>query len=118
VKVARISAQGTPLALDLCLATGMFDRMKGWMGRRSIAERDALLIRPCNSVHTWFMHVPIDVVFVDREYRILGIRDHVRPRRLCGHWRAAAVLELQAGRGAALGLVPGLQLQIDAQEAR
>lgn len=118
MKAARIAVAGEALALDLSVTTGMFDRLKGWMGRRSIAERDALLIEPCNSVHTWFMHVPIDVVFVDRERRILSVRDHVRPRRLCAHWRAAAVLELQAGRREALGLAPGVRLDIDEQGVR
>lgn len=114
MKTARIAAAGKPLALDLDVTTGMFDRLKGWMGRRSIAERDALLIEPCNSVHTWFMHAPIDVVFMDRARRIVSVRDNVGPRRLCAHWRAAAVLELQAGRRLALGLTPGMQLEIEA----
>jgi uncharacterized protein len=118
VRAARIAVSGKPLALDLSVTTGMLDRLKGWMGRKSIAERDALFIEPCNSVHTWFMHVPIDVVFVDRKRRIVSVRDNVVPRRLCAHWRAAAVLELQAGRREALGLAPGVQLDIEDGEGR
>jgi len=113
VKAARIAAAGRPLALDLTVTTGVFERMKGWIGREAIGARDALLIEPCNSVHTWFMRAPIDVVFVDRERRILRVRADLGPRRLCAHWRAAAVLELQAGRGLALGLAPGMRLDIE-----
>ncbi|MFT4065070.1 DUF192 domain-containing protein [Paraburkholderia sp.] len=118
MKPARISAGGAPLTLDLNVTTRMIDRLKGWIGRKSIAERDALLIQPCNSIHTWFMSAPIDVVFLDRHRRVVGVRDNVGPRRLCMHWRAAAALELQAGRSAALGLAPGVQLDIDDGDTR
>lgn len=114
MKSARIAAAGRPLAVDLNVTTGMLDRLKGWMGRKSIAQRDALLIEPGNSVHTWFMHAPIDVVFLDRKRRIVGVSDNVRPWRMRVHWRAASVLELQAGRRRALGLAPGMQLHVDA----
>ena len=118
MRTARISAGGAPLALDLNVTTRMIDRLKGWMGRKSIAERDALLIQPCNSVHTWFMHESIDVVFLDRRRRVVGVRKNVGPRHFCAHLRAASALELQAGRSAALGLVPGVQLDIDDGGAR
>lgn len=112
----RVRAQGEPLALDLEVTTSMLDRLKGWMGRTPIAERDALLIRPCNSVHTYFMREPIDVVFLDRSDRVLAIHAGVRPGRLRGHWRASAALELRAGRSASLGLRRGDQLSIDSEE--
>ena len=113
MKRASIRSPGALRALDLDVTTTLFDRLKGWMGRKSIEERDALLIRPCNSVHTWFMHVPIDVVFLDRALRILRVHEHVGPRQFRSYWRAAATLELQAGRAAALGLARGVQLAID-----
>lgn len=112
MKRASIWSPGTLLALDLDVTTTLSDRLKGWMGRKSIKERDALLIRPCNSIHTWFMHVPIDVVFLDRALRIVRVCERVGPRRFRSHWRAAATLELQAGRAAALGLARGVQLAL------
>jgi uncharacterized protein len=113
VKRASIRSPGALLALDLHVTTNVFDRLKGWMGRKSIDERDALLIRPCNSIHTWFMSMPIDVVFLDRTLRIVRVHEHVGPRQFRSYWRAASTLELKAGRAAALGLVRGTQLAID-----
>jgi uncharacterized protein len=113
MKRARIALGGAPLALDLKVTTSSFDRLKGWMGRREIAARDALLIQPCNSIHTCFMRAPIDVVFVDRAARVIGVRADVGPWRFRACWRAAAALELQAGRAAALGIVRGVQIEID-----
>jgi uncharacterized protein len=117
VIAARIHRQGEVLALDLNVTTSMFDRLKGWMGRSPIAERDALLIRPCNSIHTWFMRESIDVVFLDRTHHVLAIHHDVRPGTLRAHWRASAALELRAGRSASLGLQPGEPLRIEHEEA-
>ncbi|PFH21000.1 MULTISPECIES: DUF192 domain-containing protein [Burkholderia] len=112
MRSARVDAPWGTLALDLQVATRMGERLKGWMGRRGIGARDALLIRPCSSVHTFFMAQPIDVVFLDAHDVVLAVHPAVPPRRVRAHWRAAATLELCAGRGAQLRIVPGLALDI------
>ena len=35
------------------------------MFKKKMGEFDALLIKPCNSIHTFFMRYPIDVLFLD-----------------------------------------------------
>jgi uncharacterized membrane protein (UPF0127 family) len=82
----------------------------GLLGRRSLPAGKGLLIRPASSVHTFFMRFPIDVVFLDRNGVVVGIRHEVRP------WRAAfarggrSVLELSAGEAARTGVRVGDQL--------
>jgi uncharacterized membrane protein (UPF0127 family) len=53
-----------------------------------------LLLPRCASVHTFGMRFALDLVFLDREGRVLGVRRAVAPRRLAGQRGAAAVLEL------------------------
>ena len=43
------------------------DRFVGLMGRRSLALGEGMHILPCNSIHTFFMRIPIDVAFLDRD---------------------------------------------------
>jgi uncharacterized membrane protein (UPF0127 family) len=67
-----------------------------------------LLLPACRSIHTFFMRVSIDVVFLDDNQLIVAIHRNVRPRRLLfGPPEATATLELPAGGadeyGAALG---------------
>ena len=39
-------------------------RRKGLLGRDTLADRHALVLAPCGSVHTFGMRFPIDVLFV------------------------------------------------------
>ncbi|MGZ8793630.1 MAG: DUF192 domain-containing protein [Gaiellaceae bacterium] len=82
-------------------------RMRGLLGRSELRPGEGLLLRPASSIHTWFMRFPIDAVFLDRDLRVVGISNDLRPWRATGRRGAKAVLELPAGeigrRGLALG---------------
>ena len=68
------------------------------MGRASLSEDEAFWIDPCGSIHTFFMRVPIDVVFLDADERVLRAVPNVRPwRPYVGCSGARSVLELAAG---------------------
>jgi uncharacterized membrane protein (UPF0127 family) len=69
-----------------------------------------MLLRPASSVHTAFMRFAIDVVFLDREHRVLKVAAEVRPWRTAACRGARVVLELPAGEAAKRGLEPGVSL--------
>jgi uncharacterized protein len=81
-----------------------FGRLKGLLGRRSLPPGEGLLLRPASSVHTFFMRFPIDVVFLDRDLRVLSIARDLRPWRAAGRPGARAALELPAGECERRGL--------------
>ena len=85
-------------------------RFRGLMGRRRLAAGEGLLIRPANSIHTFFMRFPIDVVFVDRHDAVVKIVPGLRPWRLAWARRAKSTLELRAGSCEAMGLATGARL--------
>ena len=58
----------------------------------------AVLFPHCRSVHTFGMRFPIDVVFLDRWGWPIEVRHAVKPWRVVACGRAAAVVELAAGR--------------------
>jgi len=92
------ATRGTTLATEASRATGVFERMKGLLGRASLAEGEALQIDPCNSIHTFFMRFPIDVLFVDKEGLVLRAFSAIRPWRLTRvYFQAKSVIELPAG---------------------
>jgi uncharacterized protein len=72
-------------------------RNRGLLGRSSLAEGSALILAPCNSIHTFFMRFAIDVAFVDRDGRIRRARRALQPWRIQAALRAFAVVELAAG---------------------
>lgn len=85
--------------------------MVGLLGRRELPVDEGLWLAPAWSIHTWGMRFPIDVVFVDRDERVLRIVEAMVPWRLVSRRGAHAVVELAAGRARALGLREGCRLE-------
>ncbi len=73
-------------------------RSRGLLGRKSFGEGEGLWIAPCRCIHTFGMSFPIDVLFLDRESRVLGVHANLPSARLSRYFRkAAGALELPAG---------------------
>ncbi len=86
------------------------ERSKGLLGCRKVEEGHGLLITPCNTVHTFFMLMAIDVIFLDKANTILSIKKNMKPYRFAMHLKAASVLELRAGQSDLLKLATGAHL--------
>ena len=64
-----------------------------------IEDYDGLLIKKCNSIHTFFMKFSIDVVFLDKNYKVMRIYRNKRPWRLTPLVLGASqVLEVESGK--------------------
>jgi len=95
--VLRNERHGRILAHHIETAFDRRTRNRGLLGRQSLPEGSALILAPCNSIHTFFMKFSIDVVFLDREGTIRGARAAVPPWRIQASLRASAVVELASG---------------------
>lgn len=93
-------------------------RLRGLLGRRDLPAGEGLLLRPCASVHTWFLGFAIDVVFLDRELNVLRVIPRMGRWRVAGARGARAVLELAAGEAEARGVRPGDRLVVEQGEER
>ncbi|HEU4964810.1 MAG TPA: DUF192 domain-containing protein [Bacilli bacterium] len=104
---------GVRLAWRVERAETFWTRLRGWMGRQDVQEGAALVIRPCNSIHTFFMKQPIDVAFVDGDERIVGMLHRVEPGKVSRIFKgAAAVIELPAGTLAGTGTQCADELEV------
>lgn len=80
-------------------ASNPFSRMKGLLGKSQISPEYGLLITSCNSIHSYFMKFPIDVIFIDRNDHVVDWVTHVQPWRLVlPRWKAKSVIECSAGK--------------------
>lgn len=88
------------------VAATPFARMRGLLGREGLPAGQALLLKPCNAIHTLGMKFSIDVRFYDKEGQLLREVRDVRPGRwwVWGGWKARMVLESTAGDPAFQGL--------------
>lgn len=99
---------------SLELADSRAARRRGLLGRDGL--EGAIALRPCRSVHTLGMRFPLDVAWCDRELHVLRIARLPGGRLSRPVWRAAVVLEAEAGSFARWGLGVGDQLEIRAEE--
>jgi uncharacterized membrane protein (UPF0127 family) len=61
-------------------AGGFIGRLRGLMFRQSFPPgRDALLLYPCRAVHSFFMRFPIDLILVDKEWRVVNVCRMMKP---------------------------------------
>lgn len=87
--------QGTTLAENCFVAESFFARLKGLLGRGFLKDNEALLIRPCNSIHTFFMRFNIDAVFLDRQNKVVALKENLSPFKLTPiYTKAFQVIEL------------------------
>lgn len=101
------SADGAVVCERCTIADSPLPRMRGLLGRRGLPSREGVLLRPAGSVHTFFMRFPIDVVFLDREGRVLRVAEAVPPWRTAAARGARSVLELRAGECERRGVEAG-----------
>lgn len=114
MKVIIMNIEGAPQGapfLKIKMADSYFSRLAGLMFKKELPQATALLLAPCNSVHMCFMLFAIDVVYIDKDYRILKIVKNLKPwigLSMCS--RAWAALELTAGEADRCGLAAGKKL--------
>jgi uncharacterized membrane protein (UPF0127 family) len=89
-------------------------RARGLLGRRDLAPGDGMLFPRTSSIHMFFMRFAIDVVFLDRELRVLKIVSDLKPWRMARCPRAKWALELAAGECERRGLEVGDALTLSA----
>jgi uncharacterized membrane protein (UPF0127 family) len=105
---------GRVLAARVRRADGWLERTLGFLPRSAIAADEGLWIPRCRAVHSLGMRVRLDVVFVDRDGRVLRIAEAVPPGRWqVGESRADAVAEFAAGFAAANALAVGTVLALE-----
>ncbi len=115
--LARVrTAEGAILCERCEVPKSSFARMRGLLGRSGLDPGTGMLIDAAPSVHMFFMRFPIDVVFLDRDRTVVGVRHGLRPWRVAGARRAVAALELPAGAAAAAGVGEGDVLVLEGLE--
>ena len=85
------------------------------MGAAPLLKGEGLILAGEKSVHTFFMSFPIDVLYVNKEYKVIRADANMVPYRI-GPFLAQSeyVLELPVGTIAATATQTGDQLRFEA----
>ncbi|MBZ5526901.1 MAG: DUF192 domain-containing protein [Acidobacteriia bacterium] len=87
----------TFLAFRVQVADSFLSRLIGLLGRRSLQPDSGVWIVPANAIHTIGMLFSFDLVLIDKEFKVVGLRELVRPFSVTRpNLRAESVIELPA----------------------
>ena len=109
----RNLTRNTELGASIEIADTSAKRRMGLLKRSGLAPGEGLWILPCESVHTFFMKFPIDLVYLDKKCAVRKVRHAVGPWRMSACFTAHSILELPAGAARASGTIAGDQLEIE-----
>jgi uncharacterized protein len=105
--------RNTVLGRAIDVADTSAKRRTGLLKHEKLDADGGLWIVPCESVHTFFMKFPIDLVYVDKHHKVRKVRHAVPPWRMSACLTAHSVIELPAGTVAETGTQAGDELKIE-----
>jgi len=114
MRTVPLKKTGLELIPKCRLATSFGPRFLGLMGRSGLSADEAILFPKCNSIHTFFMRFPIDVVLVSDKGEVVEVVEAMRAwRLLMPRKNVRHVVEMAAGRCKELGIESGTRLQVE-----
>lgn len=88
---------GQAKQMEAWIADSYLSRLRGLLGKKQLSGTDGLLLKRCSAVHTIGMRYSLDLVFMDREGKVLKCAEGVKPFRMATAKGAYYTLELNEG---------------------
>lgn len=86
------------IAGELYMADTFIKRFQGYMFHKE-PRYEIIMIKPCNSIHTFFMKFDIDVLFVNSDMQVIKKIEALKPGKIIFPVKEAVmVLEAKAGK--------------------
>jgi uncharacterized protein len=109
----------TFLAFRVTIADSFVSRLVGLLGKKVLKPDGGVWIVPANAVHTIGMLFTFDLLLIDKDFKVVGVRELVRPFRITRpNFRAESVIELPAHAIFKSRTEVGDQLMIERYQAR
>ena len=91
--------RGTLVGNRIVVAETSLARMVGLLGRRNLDAGRGLWIKPSSGVHTIGMKFTIDVIGLDKEFKVIRLWERLVPQRITSiSLQLRSVVELPPGR--------------------
>jgi uncharacterized protein len=105
------------LSLSVTAADTTFARLKGLIGRFKLGFDEGIWVVPSSGVHTLGVLFPLDLIYLDEDYRVIHVVEYFPTFRIAPlKIKAASVLELPTHTIYSSQTQPGDQLLICAAE--
>jgi uncharacterized membrane protein (UPF0127 family) len=93
----HVGHNGKRFIENVLVADSFWPKLTGYMFRAS-PHVPGFLFSPCNSIQTTFMRFPLDLVFLDKQNKVVKVIRHIKPWRMTPlYFKASMTLELPVG---------------------
>ncbi len=107
------TSKNTILADEAKMGNTFFTRLIGLLNRNSLSKGEALILTPSNCIHSLFMRFTIDVIFLDKTGKVIGVLPFFKPFGLSRiYFRSHSVIELSENTLQLTQTQPGDIIQI------
>ncbi|MDK2821778.1 MAG: uncharacterized protein PWP31_1743 [Clostridia bacterium] len=90
-------SNGILIADKIKVANTFVSRLKGLLGYKNLQEGEGLVLFPCSAIHCYGMKFKIDVLFLDENKKVIGIKKGLGPGSTASIKKAKYVVELKEG---------------------
>lgn len=89
---------GAIVASRITSAENVIDSTRGLLGRQTLSPGEGLFLKNTASIHTFFMRMPLDLISIDKEGKVVKTKCGLAPFRLfLGGKGAHSIVELPEG---------------------
>jgi uncharacterized protein len=108
IRYAYNATRQSFISLGVAVADTPWARVRGLLGRVKLRSDEGLWVIPSQGIHTIGLLFPIDVIYLDAEFKVVHLIESLKPLSIAPlRFKAASVLELPAhsiyGSGTELG---------------
>lgn len=93
----KIYKENILISSNVKVCNNFFSKLVGLLGRKNIEENEAYLFYKSPQIHTFFMMFIIDVVFVDKNNKIIKLYNNLQPFRITGFFNSKFTIEFKKG---------------------
>ncbi len=91
---------------------GFYHNAKGLLGEAQLKENTGMLFKRCSSIHMFGMKIPLDIIFLASDGRIIKCVSGLQPWKVSGCLGSSMTLELPKGSIEKTGLKQNMKLEI------
>ena len=111
--IVKNKTKNSIIASNVRMADSFFSRLIGLMSRLSLSDDEGLVITRCNSINMFFMRFAIDVIFVSKNHKVVGLLENIKPWRMSRIYsKSSYCIELPSGKIAQKGVSVDDELDI------
>lgn len=113
MKKATLIKNGRIVTANAEIADSFLKRFRGLMLKKSIAPDYALVISPCNQIHSFNMRFSFDAVYISDKGEVVEIHENIKPGKVCKTVKPAkSVIEMNAFMSKRFGIKTGDTLEV------